>query len=353
MESLQLPFDIQWEGKTEPLSPSHLSSTYFEEEPLFEDNFAENFIIDDTILLNSKLHIEKLQEILQLSEALDEDDIIIKQDQWLDDRIDITPFTEEYSTEPIGFYPVKQTNTTELLREFESVYDAVEYTHLTPPQTPPEHKKLSAFDQFALVYPVTTDVQTHCHNNTVSTAKLALKQQQNASNDGYALFIPDEIDFAQELELVEELVRTRAKDLPDWNNDDDDDDSFGCGSSSSSSCLSPRSDTSYSGESKNSHEDDEWYPETTNVKSSSLTKRKSKTRTSEDRKSRKKEQNKNAATRYRQKKKQEVEEILGEERALRNTNKDLHANYTDLKREIKYLKSLMRELYKAKGLLKN
>lgn len=71
----------------------------------------------------------------------------------------------------------------------------------------------------------------------------------------------------------------------------------------------------------------------------------------EDKKFRKKEQNKNAATRYRMKKKAEVEEILGEERNLAKGNEGLDVKVEDLQREIKYLKGLMRDLFKAKGLI--
>lgn len=66
---------------------------------------------------------------------------------------------------------------------------------------------------------------------------------------------------------------------------------------------------------------------------------------------RKKEQNKNAATRYRLKKKQEVECILGEEKQLSEVNEKLSKEYGDIKREVKYLKSLMRELFKSRGLV--
>lgn len=72
----------------------------------------------------------------------------------------------------------------------------------------------------------------------------------------------------------------------------------------------------------------------------------------EARRERKKEQNKNAATRYRLKKKQEVEEILSEERQLQDTHDDLQSELTEVQREIKYLKNLMRDMFKAKGLVK-
>ncbi|MCP5809843.1 bZIP transcription factor, partial [Klebsiella pneumoniae] len=77
-----------------------------------------------------------------------------------------------------------------------------------------------------------------------------------------------------------------------------------------------------------------------------------KTRSVDDRRSRKKEQNKNAATRYRQKKKAEVEVLLKEEQTLRQRHTELGEKCSDLQREIRYLKALMRDLFKAKGLIK-
>lgn len=51
-------------------------------------------------------------------------------------------------------------------------------------------------------------------------------------------------------------------------------------------------------------------------------------------------------------KKQEIKEILGEERELTEHNEKLKNQVTDLQREIGYLKGLMRDLFKAKGLIK-
>ncbi|KAK7593059.1 hypothetical protein V9T40_007811 [Parthenolecanium corni] len=72
----------------------------------------------------------------------------------------------------------------------------------------------------------------------------------------------------------------------------------------------------------------------------------------EDRRERKKEQNKNAATRYRLKKKAEVEEVKLEEHQLEKYNAKLWKEVEELGREIRYLKSLMREVYRKKGLIK-
>uniref|UniRef100_A0A023FPB5 Putative activating transcription factor 4b2 n=1 Tax=Amblyomma cajennense TaxID=34607 RepID=A0A023FPB5_AMBCJ len=70
------------------------------------------------------------------------------------------------------------------------------------------------------------------------------------------------------------------------------------------------------------------------------------------RKERKRLQNKDAATRYRQKKKKEFSKIEEELAALATTNVSLQSEAQRITNEISYLKGLMRELFKAKGLIK-
>ncbi|XP_032687587.1 activating transcription factor of chaperone isoform X2 [Odontomachus brunneus] len=145
-------------------------------------------------------------------------------------------------------------------------------------------------------------------------------------------------DVANDFAVVEEYVRSHTKDIQSPSSP--------CNSSSSSSA----GDTT---------DDPDW-----NVVQSK--KNNSKPTTSrnhqklyrqyfrpsiEDKKVRKKEQNKNAATRYRQKKKQEIKDIEGEEHELTEINGKLKDKVTEMKREIKCLKGLLRELYKAKGVL--
>lgn len=42
--------------------------------------------------------------------------------------------------------PIKVEHTAQLLREFDSVFDAVELTHLTPPQTPPQSPPIDQYN---------------------------------------------------------------------------------------------------------------------------------------------------------------------------------------------------------------
>lgn len=163
-------------------------------------------------------------------------------------------------------------------------------------------------------------------------------------------------DIQSELEAVDELIRSRSQNLPDCADDDNTSESGFSNSSGSMSSNSPASDMSYVSN------DDEWSPKSSNSDEMFDTKR-SKSNTSspkkkrlyrrspEDRTHRKKEQNKNAANRYRMKKKAEIEILLDEERGLTKVNDELQVKFSDIKREIKYLKGLMRELYQSKGLL--
>lgn len=68
-----------------------------------------------------------------------------------------------------------------------------------------------------------------------------------------------------------------------------------------------------------------------------------------NKKDRKKVQNKNAATRYRVKKRVEKETLQQQEDKLSDKNKGLREKVDSLQREITYMKELMNEIYKAKG----
>lgn len=165
-------------------------------------------------------------------------------------------------------------------------------------------------------------------------------------------------DIAREMQIVDEILRTRAKELPDWTDDDDYDDDISL--HSSSSIISSSSSSDLSSSSITAGNDDEWIPSkdssaNTNSAAGKISHEKShKKRTRpygrgvEDKKIRKKEQNKNAATRYRQKKKQEMEEILEEERLLAIRNDELSKQVADIEREVKYLKQLIKEFHKSK-----
>jgi len=149
-------------------------------------------------------------------------------------------------------------------------------------------------------------------------------------------------DIQRELEVVDEIIQAHSRSQSDYDDDN-------CTILTTSS-WSPRSE--YSASSICS-QDDVRPVKKASSSSRGITKKRTRPygRNPDEKKSRKKEQNKNAATRYRQKKKEEVHVILGEERVLLDRNKKLMTSYKDTKREVKYLKSLLRELFQARGFI--
>lgn len=149
---------------------------------------------------------------------------------------------------------------------------------------------------------------------------------------------------------VDEFVRSQAEDY-----DDD------CTSTSGASSYSLTSSSSSDAGSSQT-DDSDWIPATSGqsigavgaaLKAKQPAKRKprSNRRSKEDRVLRKKEQNKNAANRYRMKKKAEIDILIDEERDLQKHNDSLTTRFTDINREVKCMKSLLRELFRAKGLI--
>nr|XP_039256095.1 cyclic AMP-dependent transcription factor ATF-5-like [Styela clava] len=71
----------------------------------------------------------------------------------------------------------------------------------------------------------------------------------------------------------------------------------------------------------------------------------------QEKKERKRAQNKNAATRYREKKRAEADVIYRDQTGLEEKNKSLNDKVTLITREIEYMKELLIEVYRTKGLI--
>ncbi|KAE8743913.1 hypothetical protein FOCC_FOCC009471 [Frankliniella occidentalis] len=248
-----------------------------------------------------------------------------------------------------------QADTQTLLQEFEFVFDKVERHGgaLTPPQSPPHH-----IAQHSVYYQQQPAPQVH--------------QEQHIQP---LLHFPDVLQTPQQQQQlileVDEIVRNRVQ--------QDEEASWlaalappsPCTSSSSSSSSSNFSCADSPAPASPETDDPEWTPgrapgsptPPTSAEASPApgkapsrkrgpAKRKPYSHDVQDKRLRKKEQNKNAATRYRMKKKAEVEEILGEENELIRKNDDLKDKVKDLSQEIRYLKNLMRDVFRAKNLIK-
>jgi cyclic AMP-dependent transcription factor ATF-4 len=252
--------------------------------------------------------------------------------------------------------------------EFDSIYDAVELDHLTPPQTPPEQKFFGVPEETQLFAQNIPNIEQHQQHFVFEYQQEVPSQEQyiyvqdapstdaeisimfENSNQSMAscdvdgvIIDPEPIisspaDLQRELEVVDEIIQAHSRAQSDYDE-------------ATSSSWSPRSECSMS-----SYSQDE-----TPVKKSSssgtlrggVNKKRTRPygRHPDEKKSRKKEQNKNAATRYRQKKKEEVHVILGEERVLMDKNKKLSTTHNDIRREVKYLRSLLRELFQVRGFI--
>lgn len=261
---------------------------------------------------------------------------------WLEEKMISTPEEEIH-------YPVttkNNENTQNFINEFEFMFNSVEFNNgtLTPPQTPPYEQPV-----FTTLEPITTG---HIYTKQESLPFGQNYSKQEILSDSKKIptinsfnvqnFEIPQDDLAHELAVVEELIKSRAENMVHTNPPSP------CGSSNSS-CSSFGDYSS---------DDPEWNPDVSNrlfchesSLKSNLRQKKPYNRNPEDRKSRKKEQNKNAATRYRLKKKAEIEEVVSKESVLRQQNSDLKDKITEIQRETKYLKKLMYDLFKAKGLL--
>ncbi|XP_012229792.1 activating transcription factor of chaperone isoform X2 [Linepithema humile] len=287
---------------------------------------------------------------------------------WLEEKIELPIFDQISVSEngqnkppqpPPIVYPTivkvqqqQQDDTQTLLQEFETVLGDVEACHqiipptsstLTPPQSPP-HKAINVDTQLLVtlqpVQPLYTAGQPIYNMVVPAEESLYASDSPRQWNPENISLSPLGGDVANDLAVVDEYVRSHAEDIPSPSSP--------C-TSSGGSCIS----------NEDSADDPDWSFESErqslkhSVYDSSKNRHKPYSRPSvEDKKVRKKEQNKNAATRYRQKKKQEIKEIEGEERELTEHNEKLKTQLEEVQREIGYLKGLMRELFKAKGLLK-
>jgi len=366
MESIQ-QFELILMSKMEVLPPSLCSNT--EELP-----FGDSFAID----LFSKSD-DELPGIDFLAELDKDEKMYLEELQQITDKIDLPLYDFMTGNDNGGDYSEqKQSKTEQLLMEFDSIYDAVELDHLTPPQTPPKQElflpHIEESQHFVQNVPQIEQQQQFIFEYQQPQQQLAPSQEQyifvsdstseheisyiyensNQSMVSGEDFTSNEIvidpepiisspaDIQRELEVVDEIIQAHSRSQSDYDDDN-------CTILTTSS-WSPRSE--YSASSICS-QDDVRPVKKASSSSRGVTKKRTRPygRNPDEKKSRKKEQNKNAATRYRQKKKEEVHVILGEERVLLDRNKKLMTSYKDTKREVTYLKSLLREFFQARGFI--
>ncbi|XP_023013043.2 bZIP transcription factor crc isoform X1 [Leptinotarsa decemlineata] len=346
--------------KEEPRSPFDFDEASLVDVSLYQTSLDQYDIKFDADLAACESKAEVASHILEnLENLMDLDDLIKEESFLLDEKILPTILNE---VEPPRAVPVPVQNlkseypdeTQYLLQEFQTMYDVVELAHtntkppqgtLTPPQSPPGQ----APPLLTTLEPLLNYSVVEADNKVVvfSVPEKQFLENYTIGTDIVELNYPPvatpQPDIAHELAVVEELVRSRVETMQ-WSS------SPGSPGGSSSSC-------SNFGDCSSSSDDPEWVPDAVDSVADEAPKPSRKRArvhskgAPEEKRVRKKEQNKNAATRYRMKKKAQVEEILTEEKQLQNHKAELGDKVSDLEREIKYLKGLMRDLFKAKGLI--
>ncbi|KAM7352251.1 bZIP transcription factor crc [Cochliomyia hominivorax] len=373
MESLALPQDLYWNGKMEPISPptselfsicEDLSGNWLDG----GDNFANDLLTicheglelkhDDTDLTKQLLIGEEL--VVELYNLKEEN--FYSPSPLLDNSLD------NVVTNPNQVIKVQSPID---INHFGFANGASILTSLTPPSSPPQ-TVASPVPQQSLELPTNTTapiptlpidindvfqnatstertspipVQNHFgfanwsnHHSTTDTASSSVASSP-ASNGS------SNYDIVFNTQIIDDILKTAANEFFE--------------ESESQSSISAPSTVDYT------TTDDEYTPSSGSCSPSQIISNESFSDTSanpvtkkrtrpygrgvEDRKIRKKEQNKNAATRYRQKKKLEMEIIQIEEQELSQRHEVLKRQLAEHKREAKYLRKLIREFYGKKN----
>ncbi|XP_017064356.2 LOW QUALITY PROTEIN: uncharacterized protein LOC108103410 [Drosophila eugracilis] len=369
MESLQLPKELYWDLKLEPQSPtSAIGSDLFsltestDAEWLYDTNFANGITLigdEEALCLNEATSLELLSDeelVVEIFDLKDEECLLDQKEalNCLDyERNAYQPIIDVTSSPIIPTTKV-QFAASSVSASLVSASDfqlgdtsSLILQQLTPPQSPPQFDASIQTSDSSQAQPVLVKAEqkAQCYTPDATNAAAATPFNFNNWVGGS--------EIARENQLVDDIVNMRAKELElttNWQNFNED-----CESQASSSLDSRSTGSALSGSIADADED--WLPEPASDCSSpahasveqTLTKPKKRTRTYgrgvEDRKIRKKEQNKNAATRYRQKKKLEMENVLGEEQVLSQENEELRRTLQERRNEMRYLRQLIREFY--------
>lgn len=354
-------------GTPPPLDPIDDEWLCFDEKPALLEGFDEESPLYEENLTRAQVASKFLDE-LELKNWVKEESFA----DWFEEKIDLPIFEElpapecgqnraiiyqsglKQQPQPQLVHHQQVDATQNLLREFETVLGDVEACHqitatvstLTPPQSPPPINKQHLIVSLQPLHSAFVYEQQQHHQRHEKSAGIASSEQQQEQPGSYTVsglslsepMIEQQIaeqwsaenlslvplvhgsDVAHELAKVDEYVRSCAEDVAA---------PCGSGCSSSSASSAPPSPCTSSNasciSSEDSADDPDWSYESTGCSSSSVSgrgrqisqsrqARRSKPYSrvnAEDKRVRKKEQNKNAATRYRQKKKQEIKTILG------------------------------------------
>ncbi|KAG8036377.1 hypothetical protein G9C98_003699 [Cotesia typhae] len=387
-----------WIWKAEPDSPSGASIGEAEDDWIYIDD-QSSILVND--VLEPELYDENPTRAQVASKLLEQLDELVKEEPlpgWFEDRpeslFDELSTSECIQNKPVVYSQPQAPVPESFLQEWETVFGGVESScqmiypssssALTPPQSPPYiHSDSLSFDSqqilvnldptalsnIQFIYPsiahnavippsINLINQQEQHHQQQQQQQVIEEESVDKSDTSYlgqisgewnaenVSLLPLAGDVASELAVVDEYVRSCVESMSPTSpinstvssylssEDSVDDPDWTLDSSTSSSKASSRNNNYGKRNQKTTR-----------------TRNKPYARSIDDKKNRKKEQNKNAATRYRMKKKLEVKEIVSEQDELEEINGKLKDQVCELKREIGYLKGLMRDLFKAKGLI--
>ncbi|XP_034668064.1 uncharacterized protein LOC117901430 isoform X1 [Drosophila subobscura] len=383
MESLDLPLELYWDLKMEPLSPTSaaVASDLFALTEstdgvwLYDDNFANGISLmgedEEALALDEETTLDRLgnEELtVEFLDLKDEECLLDQKAQLNCIDYETNSYTQNV-VDAVGqpIIPITKAHFAAAIsppvvagEEYQPV-DPSSILQLTPPQSPPQ---FDGYKQQPELSPAPAPVkveQKQCYaTDAIPAAAPTTPFGFNSGN-----WVAGS-EIARGNQLIDDLVNMRARELepsPNWqqlptnwqqlNDDCESQDSSSMGCSSNSSRVSGSI----------ADVDEDWLPEQTSSSHSSpahtsmenagsMAAPKKRTRTYgrgvEDRRIRKKEQNKNAATRYRQKKKIEMESVLGEEQELTQENEGLRRTLRERRSEMRYLRQLIREFYQER-----
>ncbi|XP_054743902.1 cyclic AMP-dependent transcription factor ATF-4 [Anastrepha obliqua] len=379
MESLTLPPDLYWDGKTEPISPLPIE--------LFSMTEPAGFWLNDDIENGIILVSDDDFELKPGMELLNGDDFVFEfsdlKEEWPDNKL---PLLDVDSTIAHPNPVTKVHNSFDIDTLKSENFEVAVLTTLTPPQSPPQTSTTAAtislnavptehvvnFNNIAQhqllpISPATvSEVLTpHTGPSPAVTPEPPSAPALHSHSSHFAPYYPEAPftpseaaqtdDDKRNSQIVDEFLKSCIQELPNLN---DECESMSWSSYSTASRpesvetdedWSPDSSFSSSASSSPIYNGDDDNSQSVLSKSAEPKKRtRPYGRGIEDRKIRKKEQNKNAATRYRQKKKVEMENVLNEEQQLTQRNEELKRVLAERQREAKYLKTLIKEFYKKK-----
>jgi len=339
--------------------------------PAFEADSFNSFVTESQGQDVSPPAFNRRKLATELLESLERQEAHEQQDDepycgWLEEPMDLEVFGQSLAIEPIST-PLDEDD------ENLSAPPSPLISHPQTPINPTSPQELYPvqedfppvkFDESPVIIPA--DSEELLESLEQMLQQIQAEQQANSPAETFAAETVQDVDEDLTSALLDSLIEAYVEEnqvlneLADFNlllmdASDVERESVVNKSSITNPCDSISGNSSSSSDS----DDIEWAPSVSSVRNSrtatstskSVTQRKPRKKSlkTEDRRLRKKEQNKTAATRYRIKKKVELEILLEEEAVLEQHNRKLQKRHDDLANEVRYLKKLMRELFTTRS----